>query len=702
VRQGQAGRAAAHFSFPFFNFFLKSVTIGDYSFSTVDFSIVSYIALARKWRPKNFSELVGQTHVSQALTNALDQQRLHHAYLFTGTRGVGKTTIARIFAKALNCEQGVSSQPCGTCSVCLAVDEGRFVDLIEVDAASRTKVEDTREILDNVQYAPTQGRYKVYLIDEVHMLSKSSFNALLKTLEEPPEHVKFLLATTDPHKLPVTVLSRCLQFNLMRLTVSQIQQHLAFILQQEQIPFEEAALAMVAKSADGSARDSLSLLDQAIAYGGGKVQAAAVQAMLSWVGQEIVMEVLQLLTQPDPQKVKAFMADMRLRGVNYEQLLLELIEALYEMSRYQVLGQCSTQAQQQLFADLAQQLPPEKVQMCYQMALMARQDLKWVPEQRIGFEMTLLRMVAFELTETEPTQINRNTENANDFSPELPKIPSPAVQTETFNNEKSVISGGETSQAVPKSTHETQVAKTEDLPGRAAMQQLQALKAKTHAATQLNTRSDTEQSQQAVEPNIGVDNVAQPLNSNINQEVVLEGSSQEKHFKSDAAMLQRQAQLESQPAVERSIDSKASHGCEQDLMPLPVAQWMDLIEAAQLEAMALELAKQSFLLKLDIEQHQLWLAVHPQQQMAKTKLAETRLIEGMQAYLRQAYAADFQVVFCEWQPETLVEMTPAQWLQAQQQSQLADAKQAFLQDPFVQQFQQLFDAKVIESSIQVN
>lgn len=359
---------------------------------------MSYTVLARKWRPKNFTELVGQSHVMQALSNALDQQRLHHAYLFTGTRGVGKTTIARIFAKALNCQEGVSSSPCGVCETCRSIDEGRFIDLIEVDAASKTKVDDTREILDNVQFAPTQGRYKVYLIDEVHMLSKSSFNALLKTLEEPPEHVKFLLATTDPHKLPITVLSRCLQFNLMRLTQPQIQGHLAHILGQENIPFEDSALALIAKSADGSARDSLSLLDQAIAYGAGEVMFEPVQTMLGLVDQQFGVAILQALATNDPQQIKSVIQQLATMGVDYQALLAQLIESLHAISYVQVFAdnETTTLLPAEIVKSFADNIEPERVQLLYQIALLTKQDMQLAPDIRIGFEMALMRMLAFQ------------------------------------------------------------------------------------------------------------------------------------------------------------------------------------------------------------------------------------------------------------------------------------------------------------------
>lgn len=361
---------------------------------------MSYVVLARKWRPKKFSELVGQQHVMQALANALDQQRLHHAYLFTGTRGVGKTTIARIFSKALNCEQGISSTPCGTCSTCQTIDEGRFVDLIEVDAASKTKVEDTRELLENVQYAPVQGRFKVYLIDEVHMLSKSSFNALLKTLEEPPEHVKFLLATTDPHKLPITVLSRCLQFNLMRLTQQQINQHLAFILGQEQLPFDESSLALIAKSADGSARDALSILDQAIAYGGGEVRFDEVQTMLGLVDQQHVEHILQSLLAGSAEKIKQVIIDLSAIGVNYEALVDQLIEVFHQISMLQILGSLTEvmAIDETVLNEAATGFDTSKIQTLYQIALLSKQDMRLAPDNKIGFEMALLRMLAFNFS----------------------------------------------------------------------------------------------------------------------------------------------------------------------------------------------------------------------------------------------------------------------------------------------------------------
>ncbi|WP_460050815.1 DNA polymerase III subunit gamma/tau [Sessilibacter sp. MAH2] len=359
---------------------------------------MSYQVLARKWRPRNFHEMVGQEHVLRALINALDHNRLHHAYLFTGTRGVGKTTIARILAKCLNCESGVSSNPCGQCGACREIAEGRFVDLIEVDAASRTKVEDTRELLDNVQYAPTRGRYKVYLIDEVHMLSGHSFNALLKTLEEPPPHVKFLLATTDPQKLPVTILSRCLQFHLKNMSQERIVGHLSNVLEHESIRFEDSALWQLARAADGSMRDALSLTDQAIAFGNGSVSEAEVSSMLGTIDRAFVYEILVGLAEFDSHKVLNAVAQMAEQSPDYPGALAELISVLHRIALAQVAPQAldNSLGDREQIVSLASQITSEDVQLFYQMALHGRRDLPLNPDLRSGLEMTLLRMLAFK------------------------------------------------------------------------------------------------------------------------------------------------------------------------------------------------------------------------------------------------------------------------------------------------------------------
>ncbi len=357
---------------------------------------MSYQVLARKWRPRSFGTMVGQEHVLRALINALDNERLHHAYLFTGTRGVGKTTVARIFAKSLNCENGVTSNPCGVCSACTEIDEGRFVDLIEVDAASRTKVEDTRELLENVQYAPTRGRFKVYLIDEVHMLSTHSFNALLKTLEEPPPHVKFLLATTDPQKLPVTILSRCLQFNLKRMSPEMIVGHLETVLKAEKIEFDNMALLQIADGADGSMRDALSLLDQAIAYGAGVLKDEEVRAMLGTIDRSYVFRLLQGLASRDAQSILGTVQGLAQQGTDFTAVLADLISLLHKVALVQVAPNALDQMpDEHTLKDLASTISPEDTQLYYQIGLNGRRDLPFAPDLRSGFEMVLLRMLAF-------------------------------------------------------------------------------------------------------------------------------------------------------------------------------------------------------------------------------------------------------------------------------------------------------------------
>jgi DNA polymerase-3 subunit gamma/tau len=375
---------------------------------------MAYQALARKWRPRTFTEVVGQQHVVKALTHALQFDRMHHAYLFTGTRGVGKTTLGRILAKAVNCENRQGYDPCGECLICREVDEGRFIDLLEVDAASRTKVEDTRDLLENVQYAPSQGRYKIYLIDEVHMLSGHSFNALLKTLEEPPGHVKFLLATTDPQKIPVTVLSRCLQFNLKRLTPEQIRAQMETILTAESIAFEQNALRSLARAADGSMRDGLSLLDQAIVHGGGTVEDASVSAMLGTVSRAPVFGLLQAIAANDADRVLQLVAQLAERAPDYADILQQMLIALHHVA----LAQWSPDAVRHdedvaQINELAHAITPEDVQLFYQIGLIGQRDLPLSPEQRGGFEMALLRMLAFRPALVDRTNTHNTAETRN-------------------------------------------------------------------------------------------------------------------------------------------------------------------------------------------------------------------------------------------------------------------------------------------------
>jgi len=378
---------------------------------------VTYQVFARKWRPKTFAMLQGQEHVTRALTNALKHNQLHHAYLFTGTRGVGKTTLARIFAKALNCEQGVVAEPCGQCSVCTQIDEGRFVDLIEVDAASRTKVEDTRELLENVQYGPSVGRYKIYLIDEVHMLSGHSFNALLKTLEEPPAHVKFILATTDPQRIPVTVLSRCLTLNLRPLSSDEIVAQCEWILKTESIPYDKEACDEIAEAAQGSMRDALSLLEQAVAYGNRTLHTQEVATMLGLGFKTLIPELWQAINDKNAQEGLQITAKMAKMGADFSKVLKELLQILHTValslsvphasSRLADYGRCSVEFLSSV------NMTAEEVQMLYQMALFAQRDMAYVPDQRIGFEMLFLRMIVFrpQLSESISARIVQPHEN---------------------------------------------------------------------------------------------------------------------------------------------------------------------------------------------------------------------------------------------------------------------------------------------------
>ena len=403
---------------------------------------MSYQVLARKYRPRSFDTLVGQAHVVQALKNALDQKRLHHAYLFTGTRGVGKTTLARILAKALNCENGISSSPCGTCSACTEIDQGRYVDLIEVDAASNTQVDNMRDLLDNAQYAPTQGQFKIYIIDDVHMLSKSAFNAMLKTLEEPPEHVKFILATTDPQKVPVTVLSRCLQFNLKQMPSASISEHMEKILKEEAINYEINAIYLIAKAANGSMRDALSILDQGIAYCGGTIEEATIKKMLGAIDQSYLFNLIQAVIDQDGQKVIEIAKHMDERNLSFEAALNDLANLIQIISVTQAIPESlevSYLDRDQVIA-LSKKISAEQLQLLYQITILGRRDLYLAPDEYAGFTMTLLRMLSFA---PQDAVIAKNPAIAkNDVAHSATKMESAAiskdVSSETFEIKKKI------------------------------------------------------------------------------------------------------------------------------------------------------------------------------------------------------------------------------------------------------------------------
>lgn len=683
---------------------------------------MSYTVLARKWRPKNFAELVGQGHVMQALANALDQNRLHHAYLFTGTRGVGKTTIARIFAKALNCQQGVSSKPCGVCDSCRAIDEGRFIDLIEVDAASRTKVDDTREILDNVQFAPTQGRYKVYLIDEVHMLSKSSFNALLKTLEEPPAHVKFLLATTDPHKLPITVLSRCLQFNLMRLTQSQIQHHLHYILEQEGLPFDPAALALIAKSADGSARDALSLLDQAIAYGGGEIRYEPVQTMLGLVDQQFTQAILDALAADSPAQLKQVIQQLAAMGVDYGALLAQLIEVLHALAFKQVLGQVDEGAllPEAVLDELAARISPERVQLLYQIALLAKQDMQLAPDVRIGFEMALLRMLAFQpASVTQPAQsvsapiddglnpqeVLAGLSSARDLiSKKKPLNPEEGEALADLPISEPSPQWGEVQGSqveVEPVSRDAPVTVTDHLSliKQRLKQPLDAQPAASAANKPAAARSapPTMTPVSALEPESPV--IPQPKTTPVFEQAGLVDGFETLPPWMDAPALETTPVAET-IGVEESFLHTQQAGVASAFLSAPLVYqtltdanrtevWLDVLERLQPEGMAAELARQSVLVSYSPE---VWVfSVDPEQQFSKTDMAVTRLTESIQ----QAFGAGIQLQFSAFANHE----TPAKYAQQQQQLRQQQAIQAIQTDPNVALLQSELGMEVIASSI---
>ncbi len=622
--------------------------------------------LARKWRPKRFSELVGQTHVVEALTHGLAQQRLHHAYLFAGTRGVGKTTLGRIFAKALNCERGITPEPCGECAACRAIDEGRFVDLIEIDAASRTKVEDTREILDNVQYAPSEGRFKIYLIDEVHMLSNSSFNALLKTLEEPPEHVKFILATTDPHKLPVTVLSRCLKFNLLRIQPAEIEAHLRRIVAAEGVQAEEAALKLLAYHADGSVRDALSLLDQAIAQGGGQVTEAVVRAMLGLTDESTLRALLAALAEDDADALAEQFDQLAQRGVDHAQVLEALLRALHQIALVQQLGRTPVDTPDTLGRDFAARLSSEQVQMCYEIGLLGQKMLPAAPDARTAFEMTLLRMLAFEPL-TRPEQLQKR-----------PLEAEPAPDALSEKNAAVKKSGTPLQTAPPAPLGNEEVLDTaplvqHDAPGGEAAltgedKQSQFASLKARLAQGKGTSPGKPEPPAGAAPIPAVTPAPTPVEA-----VPVSEAGQDKVISESVA-----TPTEISPAVE---DASA-------VVWLDAAAWRQVVAPLGLQGLVRELAWHC----VAAHQGDDWLlAVASDQRHLQAQKGE----ELLQALQQGGISARFVEQAPPPEAQTLAQLEGAE-----REAREAQARAAFLQDPNVQRIQQLFDARVIESSIE--
>jgi DNA polymerase III subunit gamma/tau len=658
---------------------------------------VSYVALARKWRPKKFSEMIGQEHVRVALTNALNADRVHHAFLFTGTRGVGKTTIARILAKCLNCEKGVSAEPCGVCSACVEIDGGRFPDLLEVDAASRTKVDDTRELLDNVQYAPTRGRYKVYLIDEVHMLSTHSFNALLKTLEEPPPRVKFLLATTDPQKLPVTVLSRCLQFNLKRLPVGLIADRIRQILDAEGIEHEPAAIRLVAQAADGSVRDGLSLLDQLIAFGGGKVSEVEARAMLGTISRDHVVRLVERLVSEDPRELVIAARGLEEFAPDYSQVLDELASLFAHIALKQVVPDFEGDElyDPALLERFAKQFAPEDIQLYYQTAIIGRRDLQLAPDPRTGFEMTLLRMLAFRPASGESLQPASSSPSAasNAGAPaqrsgaaaakaaalggDRPKPTSAALNNGPLHG----ASTGARS-AAPQSTADVRVSANAD--EASATNVVNSARAASAVGMQgMNAASDASSPQRAT----AGDGATRLQSANAGSE-----ASNERSAKADGGVAG--GGMRSAPvtggATSSEVGGATASGRGHSLPDSGEGSWASILTQLDLQGAARQLA--SHCAWLGRQGSLIRLALDPRTKIVRTPSQQEKLAQALSKYFGEPLRVEIDMV------ETAIE-TPAQAEQRASSEELDAARRAFDEDPTVRAFKERFGATLLPDTV---
>jgi DNA polymerase-3 subunit gamma/tau len=601
---------------------------------------MSYQVLARKWRPSNFQQLVGQDHVQIALSNALEQQRLHHAYLFTGTRGVGKTTIARILAKCLNCEEGIRAEPCGKCRSCLDMAKGRFIDLIEVDAASRTKVEDTRELLENVQYAPTQGRFKVYLIDEVHMLSKHSFNALLKTLEEPPSHVKFLFATTDPQKVPATVLSRCLQFNLKRMSIDTIQKHLNFLLKEESVESNQTALKQIAQAADGSMRDALSLLDQAIVYGAGKVEENTVREMLGGVAHEPLLVVLEAVINASGEQVLEAVKALSSATPDYEIAADTLIHLLHQLSIMQLVP--TVEREDDELSRLAQCISPEDIQLYYQIALYGRRDLPLSPDPRMGFEMIVLRMLAFRPVDMQQvSDLPQNTKKK-------------LTQTKIDNTSK------------PRVENTTQ-AKTISAP-----------RVKNTAKTKIIPDPISEETH-------STGRILEPVSKNTKQPQTSVDTNSDRQ--SQTAQIQSTVTERPQTIqIQRTVNTP----------PKEHDDWHRILPQLNLAGMTAAFARDCLFDQPKESHIQLYASRDVERLL--NDITESELQSELEKFFAKSIKLNISFELSSKQRQYLE--TPAQKIIRDAKERQAAAEQAIYADPFVQQLQQRFNAKILVNSIQ--
>ncbi|NIG88160.1 DNA polymerase III subunit gamma/tau [Serratia symbiotica] len=639
---------------------------------------MSYQVLARKWRPQTFADVVGQEHVLTALANGLSLGRIHHAYLFSGTRGVGKTTIARLLAKGLNCEAGITATPCGQCTNCREIEQGRFVDLIEIDAASRTKVEDTRDLLDNVQYAPASGRFKVYLIDEVHMLSRHSFNALLKTLEEPPAHVKFLLATTDPQKLPATILSRCLQFHLKALDVEQIRNQLQRVLIAEQITSDARALQLLARAADGSMRDALSLTDQAIALGQGQVTAPTVSQMLGTLDDEQPLAILEALASADGEKVMAQIAQSAARGVDWESLLVETLALLHRLAMVQLLPAMFDNqyaALEQRLRELARTLPPADVQLYYQTLLVGRKELAYAPDRRMGVEMTLLRALAFhpksliaEL-QSAPLQITQPMQ-----APQSQDVPPPLGHAAVPQNHQQPN--------LPDAT--TQLLKT-----RSQLRQQGASTAKKREPAALGRARPTSS---ALERLASVTERCQQRQA---EKIV-----PEKPVKAEAYRWRATSEQEVAPAVlttPKALRTALEHEKTPELSAKLVAEslvrdaWAAEIAKLKLPKLVQPLALNAF--KQQQEADNICLHLRSAQCHLNSSSAQKTLADE----LSELYGRPVELSVVV--DDNSAERTPLEWRQAIYEEKLAQARQSIVADTHIQTLRRFFDAELDEDSI---
>ncbi len=667
---------------------------------------MSYQVLARKWRPATFDALVGQTHVSRALVNALREGRLHHAYLFTGTRGVGKTTIARILAKCLNCQSGPTPTPCGVCSACREVDEGRFVDLIEVDAASRTRLEDTRELLDNVQYAPTQGRFKVYLIDEVHMLSGHSFNALLKTLEEPPEHVKFLLATTDPQKLPITVLSRCLQFNLKRLPVRLLANHFQTIVTAEGVPAETEAIQLLAEAADGSVRDGLSLLDQAIAFGDGQLRSADVGELLGTIGSMQLLYLLDTLAAGNGTRLMAAIATLAERALDFEDVLAQLLRLLYRIALHQTIGQTDgDEADETILAaivKLAQQLSPETIQLFYQIGLTGRRDLSLAPDPQLGFEMLMLRMLAFRPVEQQPSPASSDPRLPGETPAALQAPPRPGEPpqdatlpasrlhqlAQSLNKAESASghspSPPEHTPTITQSPRVTAPLGENQSSPPAAITATEAFRATPPRADASDAGQPAKRvSDPAALPNAHATSPAEPV---------------------QAPRVDPQASTTTlttapnEPVATRAIDATTRElaGSALDLATLTNADWPSLLAQLNLKGPAYAVASQCRLLSLTETEWQFGLA--PEFESLRTTRAQDHIRKALAERLGRPVEVHI-VVDTANTTDSISQETPAKASQRLEQARHAAAEAAIANDERIRDLMQAFQAEIVPGSI---